>query len=158
MKIIKKSAVFSNCNSYRYSLTRIWDEEKKYVLFIGLNPSIGDENLDDPTIRRCINYGQRWGYGGLIMVNLFAFKATLPVELKKTKFPIGKENDQFIIDLDKNSGLTVAAWGNNGFFRGRDKEVLSLVSKLMCLKINATRQPAHPLYQKKDIKLINFPG
>ena len=158
MKIIRKSAIFSDCRSYRYSLTRTWDVSKKYVLFIGLNPSTADENYDDPTIRRCVDYAHRWGYGGLVMTNLFAFRATLPIDLKNAKFPIGEQNNQYIINLHKNSGLTVAAWGNDGCFKERDKEVISLVTKLVCLKINKTGQPAHPLYQNKATKLINYPA
>ena len=96
MKIIKKSAILSDCRIYRYSLTRTWDVNKKYVLFIGLNPSTADENYDDPTIRRCVDYAHRWGYGGLVMTNLFAFRATLPIDLKNAKFPIGKENNLWI--------------------------------------------------------------
>ena len=67
-------------------------------------------------------------------------------------------NNQFIINLHKNSGLTVAAWGNHGYFKDRDKEVLSLLTKLVCLKINKTGQPSHPLYQNKVTKLINYPA
>jgi hypothetical protein len=82
MEIIKKSAIFSACQTYRYSLTRIWNDKKKPIIFIGLNPSTADENNDDPTIRKCVHYSYQWGFGGLIMVNLFAFRATLPNDLK----------------------------------------------------------------------------
>ena len=150
MKIIKKSAIFSPCQTYRYSLTRIWNVKKKPVLFIGLNPSTADENNDDPTIRKCMHYAYQWGFGGLIMVNLFAFRATLPNDLKKSKFPIGKNNNQFIINATQKSEMTIVAWGNDGQLYGRDKEVLKLISNPICLNINNTGQPAHPLYQKND--------
>ena len=94
MRTIKKSAVFSTCRKYRYSLTRSWNLTENYVLFIGLNPSIADETIDDPTLTRCINFAKDWGYSGLIMVNLFAYMSTYPIELKKTKLPIGKENNE----------------------------------------------------------------
>ncbi len=77
MRTIKKSASILNCRKYRYSLTRSWNSAKGYVLFIGLNPSTADETIDDPTLRRCMNYAKDWGYGGLIMVNLFAYMSTL---------------------------------------------------------------------------------
>ena len=64
---IKKSATFSECRKYRYSLWRVWDESLPFVLFIGLNPSTADEIEDDPTIRRCINFTKEWGYGGMCM-------------------------------------------------------------------------------------------
>jgi len=133
MSFIYKNAIFSCCRTYRYSLSRIWGKEKKYVLFIGLNPSSADEEVDDPTIRRSLNYAKNWGYDGFMMVNLFAYRATLPSTLKKAKYPVGKDNDKFIVTLSKKADITVAAWGNNGNLYSRDKQVLSLVSRLICL-------------------------
>jgi len=156
MTFIYKNATFSNCRTYRYSLSCIWDKKKKFVLFIGLNPSTADEKVDDPTIRRCVNYAKNWGYGGFLMVNLFAYRTTLPSNLKKVKYPIGSENDKYIVTLSKKADITVAAWGNHGNLYSRDKQVLSLVPSLMCLKINKSGQPAHPLYLKKGLKLTKF--
>ena len=156
MSFINKNATFSSCRTYRYSLSRIWDKKKKFVLFIGLNPSTADEKVDDPTIRRCVNYAKNWGYGGFLMVNLFAYRTTLPSKRKKVKYPIGKNNDKYIVKLSKKADITIAAWGNNGKLYSRDKQVLSLVPNLMCLKINKSGQPAHPLYLKKGLKLIKF--
>ena len=152
MKNIIKSAVFSPCRKYRYSLSRTWDINQKIILFIGLNPSTADETHDDPTIRRCLLYSSSWGFGGLIMVNLFAFRATLPKDLKNSKHPVGRDNNQFIIHAHKEASMTIAAWGNDGDLYNRDQEVLEIISNPMCLKVNKTGQPAHPLYQKKDIK------
>jgi len=152
MKNIIKSAVFSPCRKYRYSLSRTWDINQKIILFIGLNPSTADETHDDPTIRRCLLYSSRWGFGGMIMVNLFAFRATLPKDLKNSKHPVGRDNNQFIIHAHKDASMTIAAWGNDGDLYNRDQEVLEIISNPMCLKVNKTGQPAHPLYQKKDIK------
>ncbi len=156
MSIIYKYASFSSCRKYRYSLSRIWDKKKKHVLFIGLNPSTADEEMDDATVRRCLNYAKNWGYGGFIMVNLFAYRTTFPSNLKQVKYPVGKDNDKYIIKLSKKADITIAAWGNNGNLYGRDKQVLNLVSNLMCLKVNKSGQPAHPLYLKKDLKLTEF--
>jgi len=156
MSFIYKNATFSSCRKYRYSLFRIWDKIKKYVLFIGLNPSTANEEEDDPTIRRCVNYAKDWGYGGFMMVNLFAYRTMLSSNLKKVKYPVGSENDKYIVTLSKKADITVAAWGNNGNLYNRDKQVLILVPSLMCLKINKLGQPTHPLYLKKDLKLINY--
>ncbi|MDG1869471.1 MAG: DUF1643 domain-containing protein [Candidatus Thioglobus sp.] len=154
--LVNKNAIFSDCRKYRYALSRTWNGKKKTILFIGLNPSTADEKIDDPTIRRCINYAQNWGYGSLLMVNLFAYRATLPSELKNVKNPIGNDNDLHILELSKKADLTVAAWGNEGFLLNRDKVVKKLIPNLMCLKINKSGQPSHPLYQKKDLKLIKY--
>ena len=154
--LVNKNATFSDCRKYRYTLSRTWDGKKKTILFIGLNPSTANEKIDDPTIRRCINYAQNWGYGSLLMVNLFAYRATMPTELKNVKNPIGNDNDLHIIELSKKADIAVAAWGNEGTLLNRDKEVKKILPNLMCLKINKSGQPAHPLYQKKDLKLIKY--
>ena len=154
--LVNKNAIFSDCRKYRYALSRTWNGKKKTILFIGLNPSTADEKIDDPTIRRCINYAQNWGYGSLLMVNLFAYRATMPTELKKVKNPIGNDNDLHIKELIKKVDLTVAAWGNEGSLLNRDKEIKKIIPNLMCLKINKSGQPAHPLYQKKDLQLIKY--
>ena len=154
--LVNKNATFSDCRKYRYALSRTWNGKKKTILFIGLNPSTANEKIDDPTIRRCINYAQNWGYGSLLMVNLFAYRATLPSELKNVKNPIGNDNDLHIIELSKKADIAVAAWGNEGTLLNRDKEVKKILPNLMCLKINKSGQPAHPLYQKKDLKLIKY--
>jgi len=154
--LVNKNATFSDCRKYRYGLSRTWNGKKKTILFIGLNPSTANKKIDDPTIRRCINYAQNWGYGSLLMVNLFAYRATMPSELKNVKNPIGNDNDLQIIELSKKADIAVAAWGNEGTLLNRDKEVKKILPNLMCLKINKSGQPSHPLYQKKDLKLIKY--
>ena len=153
---MQKSAVLSKDRIYRYSLSRVWDESKPYVLFIGLNPSTADEREDDSTIKRCIDYANRWGYGGLQMANLFAYRATLPSDLKQTKKPVGVDNDRFIRELSRNAEMTIVAWSDDGTYLDRNIEVLKIIESPMCLKINKSRQPAHPLYQKKDLKPIPY--
>ena len=69
---MESHAELSDCKRYRYVLYRTWDKNKREVMFIGLNPSTADEINDDITIRRCISYTKQWGYGGIIMSNLFA--------------------------------------------------------------------------------------
>ena len=88
---MKKNAKFSACRKYRYALWRTWDESKPYVMIIGLNPSTADENKNDPTITRCINFAKSWGYGGVCVTNLFAFRATVPSDMKTSNDPIGTE-------------------------------------------------------------------
>ena len=154
--LVNKNATFSDCQKYRYALSRTWNGKKKTILFIGLNPSTANEKIDDPTIRRCINYAQNWGYGSLLMVNLFAYRATMPSELKNVKNPIGNDNDLHSIQLSKKADIAVAAGGNEGSLLSRDKEVKKILPNLMCLKINKSGQPSHPLYQKKDLKLIKY--
>lgn len=151
---MNKGAVLSDCRTYRYALWRTWDTNKPYAMFVGLNPSTADETEDDPTITRCINFAKSWGYGGLCMVNLFAFRATKPDDMKKATDPVGSENDQWLLKLASGAGIVIGAWGNNGAYQGRAEHVKGLVSDMSYLQLNKTGHPTHPLYLKADLKPI----
>ena len=148
---MEKSAILSADRKYRYVLTRIWDEKKPTVVFIGLNPSTADEEVDDETIRKCIGYAKRWGYGKLIMVNLFAFRSTDPSMLKRVEDPVGPDNDSYIQKCVSESNLVIACWGKHGKLLNRDKALMGSLPNLVCLKRNKNGTPHHPLYLSKDI-------
>lgn len=122
-------------------------------MFIGLNPSTADEIIDDPTVRRCIGYARDWGHVALCMTNLFAFRATSPIDMKAAKDPIGPDNDRILIEMAKGAGIIVAAWGIHGAYRGRDKAVMELIPSVFCLGKSKNGYPRHPLYLRKDVKL-----
>lgn len=149
---MKTDAIFSDCRQYRFALWRTWNEQKPYAMIIGLNPSTADESKNDPTITRCINFAQAWGYGGLCMVNLFAYRATVPAVMMAAKEPVGADNDQWLSRLASDAGIVVAAWGNDGRFLDRSAQVKDLLSDLHCLKMNKSGEPAHPLYLKAELK------
>jgi len=153
-----KGAQFSKCRRYRYALWRTWDENNGHVMFIGLNPSTADEKEDDPTIRRCIGYAKSWGFGGIYMLNIFAFRATKPRNLRDASDPIGSENDDYLKMYCDNSGLNIACWGTHGAFMNRGQSVIELLGKnnLSCLGITKSGQPKHPLYLKRDIKPLGI--
>ncbi len=149
---IKREATFSSCQRYRYSLLREWSATQSKVLFVGLNPSTADAELDDPTIRRCIGFAKAWGFGGLYMGNLFAFRSTDPKGLLTASDPVGPDNDAVLLQLAQAAGLVVAAWGNHGAWMDRAGQVKSLFGPLSILKLNRSGQPAHPLYLKGDLR------
>lgn len=153
MSEVIRSATISVCEKYRYDLFRIWDMTTDHVTFIGLNPSTADEETDDPTIRRCIAYAKSWGYGGIRMVNLFAYRATEPKDMMGADDPIGSQNDNLLKGARTHPrSLIIAAWGNHGSFQGRDIAVRKIVGGLHYLKLNKSGQPAHPLYLRADLK------
>lgn len=149
---MKKDAVLSEDGKYRYLLSRNWDDTKPTVLFIGLNPSTADEKEDDPTINKCISYAKSWGYGKVLMANLFAFRSTDPSILNHVSNPIGSDNDFYLQKSASEADLVIACWGNPGRLLNRDKEVISLISDLYCLKQNKNGTPHHPLYLPKETK------
>lgn len=149
---MSRSAVFSECRQYRYALYRYWDASKAAAMFIGLNPSTADETQDDPTVRRCIGYAQDWGYGGLIMTNIFAFRATDPNVMKAADEPIGAANDVWLQGLAGTAGVVVAAWGCNGTHLKRSDAVcMMLPDVLHYLRLTKRGYPQHPLYLPKTL-------
>ena len=79
-----------------------------------LNPSTADELKLDPSCTRARNYAERWGYGGLIVTNIFGWRATDPKAMRSVKDPIGRGNDAAILRAAREAKLVVCAWGNHG--------------------------------------------
>ncbi len=148
---LKTDAELSNCRNYRFALWRTWDETKPFAMIIGLNPSTADEVKNDPTIIRCINFAKSWGYGGICMANLFAYRATNPNEMKLQSDPVGVDNDDWLVKLAKDAGIVIAAWGNNGSYLNRSNVVIKMLPNLHYLKMNKSGEPAHPLYLKAEL-------
>jgi hypothetical protein len=140
------SAWISEDRAYRYALLRSWEYGTGFVAFVGLNPSTADENTDDPTIRRCIRFAKDWGYSGLLMANLFAYRATKPKDMMSAKDPVGPLNDRYLQTISTKAGLVIAAWGADGGWRGRDKQVRAMVPGMKCLHLTKDGHPGHPLY------------
>lgn len=159
MKVsIQSSAVLSPCRTYRYELWRKWgdllDDGAGYAMFVGLNPSTADETEDDPTIRRCMAFAKAWGYSGLCMTNLFAFRATDPSEMMAAYNPVGPGNDEHLTKCADSAGIVVAAWGVNGTFMDRDTKVKALLPNLYYLRLTKAGHPGHPLYLPQDLRPV----
>jgi hypothetical protein len=137
-------------------LWRQWDAAKPVANFLMLNPSTADELKLDPSCTRARRYAEAWGYGALIVTNVFGFRNTNPNELRKTPDPIGTGNDAAIVRAAKESAIVVCAWGNHGEFQGRAKEVLRKLKakniRLHALRVNANGEPAHPLYLPGNLR------
>ena len=114
-------AIISDCSKYRYELHREWDKDKKKVLFIMLNPSTADSYNNDLTTIRCMNFAKKWGYGGIMIGNIYPFRAKRPKDLKKwlnegsdhAFWKSGYDNRNHIHDMISKCSLVVCAWGCN---------------------------------------------
>ena len=94
-----KQAEISPCGQYRYTLSRQWNPAAPAVMFIMLNPSTADARQDDPTIAKCIQLAQTWGYGRLLVGNLFAWRSPRPQDLPTAPNLIGPQNDAALMRL-----------------------------------------------------------
>lgn len=143
-------AVFSKCRRWRYLLWRRWDASLPVANFLMLNPSTADEFKLDPSCTRARVYAERWGYGSLIVTNIFGWRATDPEEMKAVRDPVGPGNDRAILRAARESAIVVCAWGNHGAHLGRSNAVRALLEKggiaPRCLRMNGSGEPAHPLY------------
>ncbi len=133
---------------YRYSLWRIWEPEQPRILFIMLNPSTADQDQDDATIRRCINFARTLQGGAIEVVNLYAYRATDPARLAQAQDATGPENNAHIQQAAARAALIICAWGAHKQTQGRSREVLDLLADrdLYCLGVTRGGHPRHPLY------------
>jgi len=151
--------IFSEDRLYRYTLSRKWvpDVAPRFINFILLNPSTADETQDDPTIRRCIGFAKREGFGAMVVTNIFAFRATKPHDLMKALDPIGLANDSYLLEVAQLAGGVILGWGNHGAFKGRDIHVFTLLGgnsvHPYVLGWTKAMQPKHPLYLRNDAPL-----
>lgn len=145
---VGSNAIFSSCRTWRYQLDRCWIADAPTLVFIGLNPSTADETMDDPTIRRCISFAKRDGFGRCVMLNLFGYRSTDPRRLHTTTDPVGPDNDSTITSCVNEAATVVVAWGahSHPMIKSRSEAVLRLIDRPKCLGLTKGGSPKHPLY------------
>ncbi len=156
-----RGAALSACGHYRYTLWRTWDESLPTVLFVMLNPSTADADVDDPTIRKCIGFAQRWGYGTLLVGNLYALRATDPRELDTADAPVGRDNTDALCRLAERADRIVAAWGakpNRGRYAQREARALDTFydRDVYALRLTKDGHPWHPLYVPYSVEPVVY--
>jgi len=148
-------AVISDCGTYRYMLER---GQGSFLPIVMLNPSTADAEVDDPTIRRCKSFATAFGYTGIIVLNLYAFRATQPANLWTADDPVGPANNAWLLAIATHPEI-LCAWGANAR-PDRVSEVASILNngstKLKCLGMTKHGAPRHPLYVKGDQPLIDW--
>ncbi len=153
----KNFAVYSKCEKYRYFLARYWDMTKPVLVMIMLNPSTATERQNDPTVQRCETRARNNDYGGLVILNIFAFRATDPNDMRAAGDPVGPYNDGFIkqyLDLaaahDPGKYQIICGWGTHGTFQARETHIWQLFkeynTKPMAFRWTKAGHPQHPLY------------
>jgi len=144
------TAVYSDCERYRYSLTRVWDSAAPRVVFAMLNPSTATEQANDPTIERCEQRARRLGFGGFRAVNIFALRATDPHDMRAADDPTGPDNAQALADAAEWGNMVIAAWGVHGAHRNQGPTAATALRAagytLHHLGLTKAGHPRHPLY------------
>jgi hypothetical protein len=156
-------AVFSECERFRYRLWRRWDASVPPLVFVMLNPSTADENKLDPTVRRCHKRARNSGAGGLEVLNLFAYRATDPDDLRRAGFVAGPHNVEAMREVfaTQRGRPIICGWGSNA----RGLAMPGIALKLMreagaiphAIKLTRDGIPAHPLYLADDLEIFALP-
>lgn len=162
IKEVEKDAYISTNGQHRLYLTRIWDRALPLVGFVMINPSTADATIDDPTIRKCMGYAEKWGNGGIYVVNLFSFRSKDPEDLHAASSEQRNSDvsDFYIRKAAEKCPVVVLGWGANGDpYLDRVAEVYALLTQnsstqVRCLKVTKSGQPGHPLYLKYEMPLI----
>ena len=144
------SAIYSDCETYRYALTRVWEPSGRKVLFIMLNPSKATERQNDPTIERCERRARTLGFGGFRAVNIFGLRETDPRQLRRHTAPTGPDNDSVVAQSCLWADMIIAAWGAHGDHLGRGHEMRDILCAtgrpIHHLGLTKHGHPRHPLY------------
>ncbi len=150
------TAVFSKCQQYRYQLREVWDTTGPWVLWLLMNPSVACTDYSDPTVRRTGNYARAWGYGGQLVGNVHAYRATDKNRLLEVADPVGPENDAMILDMAAKAKTVVLAYGQPPkALRHRSGELVDLLKQhpgLSYLRLSKDGTPVHPLYLPGNLR------
>lgn len=155
---MQSAAVISPCGTWRYELRRVWDVRCQLLVVCMLNPSTADHEVNDPTILTLIHFAKLWGYGGLLVVNLFAFRSSSPADMMARSDAFGPENGAHIASAmeyaREHGGRLLVAWGNGGdhddkaeWFCACALNVFDLT--LVCLGTTNSWKPKHPMARGK---------
>lgn len=156
----KSGATISDCGLYRYHLWRMWDECLPTMIFVMQNPSTADANDDDPTIRKCLGYARRDGFGSISVRNVFALRATDERELLTHPDPVGSLNEENLLACRNVSMMTrlVVAWGNRLHKRlnrhYQNAANICAMQGAYCLGTNKSGEPKHPLFLHGDTPIV----
>lgn len=144
------TAIYSDCEQYRYALTRIWDETGSRVHFVMLNPSTATEVQNDPTVERCERRARALGHGAFRVTNIFAWRDTDPSKMRQALDPVGPDNDAAILAGVEWADVTLCAWGTHGAHLNRGTMVADMLraqgKPLLHLGLTKDGHPKHPLY------------
>ena len=125
--------------------------------FVALNPSTADGQFDDPTVRRCVGFAKSWGFGKIVIANLFALRSSHPSLLSRDDDPIGPQNDWWLSELSVRFNFTIAAWGVHGSLKERAARVMPKLVNVHHLGLTTAGHPRHPLYLPKSARPVQFP-
>lgn len=156
---VRGDAVFGGPNSmYRYELSRVWDDKRPVLMLVMMNPSVADPNMDDPSVAKARRYAENWGFGSLLVGNVFAYRATDQKRLLSIADPVGPENNAHLLAMATRASMILFAYGKpNKRLLYRGPQVARLLAekylkKFHVLALSKDGIPKHPLYLKGSLQ------
>lgn len=153
-RLVRGDALFSDCRTWRWRLSREWDGGSGSVFWLMLNPSTADAVRVDPTVRRAVSFSMRWGAARALVGNVFALRATSPEHLYVHRDPVGPENDEHLAAMAREADRIVVAWGNHARHGERYRDIARILrphaARCVCLSTTKGGMPGHPLYLRAD--------
>lgn len=151
-------AIFSSCLRYRHLL---WRKGYNPLVFVMLNPSIANAHENDHTLRSCLRIAKHNRFDGVVVANLHDLISTDAKVIKTHTNTTSILANHYIEEAAHIGSFVVCAWGNGGVIRRRGEYVRHMLRgmgvQMKCFNITKLDQPEHPLYQRTDVPLIDFP-
>ncbi len=165
--------------TYRYCLTGNKDAKNPLVV-IGLNPSIADNSMPDPTMEKLLLYMNHnkdfEKFDGFLMLNLYPLRTPSPDELKRNGIEdavhqLNREKIRFhikqVCGFVNEPSILLSCGVNIVKIKGLVKCFTDITEdivkscgsyspKWFCLDTTKDGHPAHILYLKKDLRLKEF--
>lgn len=156
---MNSEAGISSDGKYRWWLFRCWAASLPLIIWIMMNPSTADHQKNDPTILKIIRYSRKWGFGAVLVLNIYAFRSSKPENLPQVlDEAVGKSNDWWIRTIFRfavrKKVPVICAWGVKHKERGAQVRVVADEAglRLMCLELALNAEPKHPRFLSEDLR------
>ena len=110
---VTRVSVYSQDKTKRYAYLLLWQPPNPIILWVMLNPGTGDTEMRRrTTLDRCKDWSEQWGYGGLLIGNVFATRAKSAKALGRPSEFFDPINNDALHFLKERAGEVVVAWGS----------------------------------------------
>lgn len=136
-------------DEHRLELWRIWGDPKPFVLWIGMNPSTAEADVDDNTVRIEQRFSREWGFAAYCKTNVMSYRVTNPAGLLQPGVnPADQRNLDIILGLAQQAGTVVLTIGSlPPRLRPYGETVVRVLAnagiQMKCLGVTADGSPRH---------------